>query len=523
MIFGPQLIDEENHVVKITDLEEKESILQRIKNNDEINDIQLEGSPYINNYDNDDYLYVSTLIESIRNLHKLQYYNIYENKWIRGHSEIPNVHLVFYEKAVLKVNEKKELLRDELGNFISDDAKLNMSITPSKKGNYYNIEINYYWLRQYVKFLHKIFDDNEEIYFEIPRDKEIGISYSSKESLLKQAKDLEDSGMKEQADEFKRYIDSFIDETQIPAPILFIHDDGKNQKATLAFYNKEQHTVATPLKKQIYNTTGFASHFYNRNSLVYDIFENSLKMMIAHEIAHLARGHLNLRKYEPKYSSERNVMMNCEIQADHTGAKWLINELRYETVTDDPYFPVLGYSRKSLIYNWSVRIFSAYLALSWGYRNDERLWDDDTITAFCNRLDATHPPYQFRTYCVLNHIRDHLDHMIKESKKEGCKLYTADRNEINEELINDVWSKSMDMILSFEESFKITWNKDERTMQEKFQDNIKITNYDKPKNINEIPFMMAYMEQAQDELNTYEEQWPEILNKLRKYGMYFVM
>ena len=34
---------------------------------------------------------------------------------------------------------------------------------------------------------------------------------------------------------------------------------------------------------------------------------------------------------------------------------------------------------------------------------------------------------------------------------------------------------------------------------------------------------MCYMQEAQRELETYESQWGEILDKLRSYGMYFRM
>jgi hypothetical protein len=34
---------------------------------------------------------------------------------------------------------------------------------------------------------------------------------------------------------------------------------------------------------------------------------------------------------------------------------------------------------------------------------------------------------------------------------------------------------------------------------------------------------MCYMDDAKKELEDYEKQWPEILDKLREYGMYFKM
>ena len=70
------------------------------------------------------------------------------------------------------------------------------------------------------------------------------------------------------------------------------------------------------MKKTIYNTSGFADLFERRVELVSELFQSSIKMILAHETAHVARGHWTLRMKEPEYSQTRNVMMNCEINAD---------------------------------------------------------------------------------------------------------------------------------------------------------------------------------------------------------------
>ena len=39
------------------------------------------------------------------------------------------------------------------------------------------------------------------------------------------------------------------------------------------------------------------------------------------------------------------------------------------------------------------------------------------------KSSATHPIYQFRLFCTLNHIKEHLDHMANnQNKKEGYAL-----------------------------------------------------------------------------------------------------
>ena len=219
----------------------------------------------------------------------------------------------------------------------------------------------------------------------------------------------------------------------------------------------------------------------------------------------------------------RNVMMNCEINADWTAALWMINELLYDTVTDDPQYPVLAYTRKDLVYLWSIRILAIYISLSWVERNEERGWTEETISEFIKKSKATHPIYQFRLFCTLNHIKEHLDYMADKSKEQGYVLRTVDGAPLKEELFAEVWERACDMIFSFEYAFKACWNADERGSLEKIRDGLNIIRKAAPENDKEVPFLMGYMETAQKELESYEKQWPEILEKLNKYGMFFKM
>ena len=215
----------------------------------------------------------------------------------------------------------------------------------------------------------------------------------------------------------------------------------------------------------------FVDLFDRRVELVSDLFIASIKMILAHETAHVARGHWNLRIKEPEYSQMRNVMMNCEINADWTAALWMINELLYDTVTDDPQYPVLAYTRKDMVYLWSIRILAIYISLSWVERNEERGWTEETISEFIKKSEATHPIYQFCLFCTLKHIKEHLDHMAEKSNEQGYVLRTADGAPLKEELFAEVWERACDMIFSFEYAFKTCWNADERGSLEKIRDN----------------------------------------------------
>lgn len=523
LITGPQIMDPCEPIMKITDNSERQNIIDNCKNNDNKWGFDLEKKyHFLNNYENDDYLFVADLLEDVRNIHKKIYYDAVNDIWIRGNSEIPYIHLEFCEEDVFLKDENQNPVFDENGMFIPDDGKLNMGVEEPLPNGTHILKFNYYWLKQYLKFLQNVFDSNEEFLVNLPPERPVPEErYGTKQQLLKMAKDIEEFGLKKQADILRVYVKSSHGSDKIMIPEMIFMNE--NEHIGWGFVDKERNAISIPMKKSIYNTSGFASLFQSRVSLVTDIFISSLEMILAHETAHIARGHWNLRVNEVEYSQQRNVMMNCEIQADHTAMRWLLNELLYDTITGDPRYPILAYTKETLIYLWSVRIFSAYLSLSWGYREDKRIWCTNTIEEFCKARDKTHPLYQFRVFSILNHVKEHLDHMQEQNAKNGYVIRTADNKPLDKDLFEQVWSKTMDMIYSFEVGLKLSWGKDERSVMQKLEDGLNIDENSFPKSKEEVPFMMAFMEQSQNELTEYEKQWPEILEKLRKYGMYFVM
>lgn len=516
IIWGPQVADEHDTLAELSE-KDRAYLAKELEELDVKWGISLNKTSYVNSYQNDDYLFVAGLLQEVRDIHKKTYYDVSSSKWIRGHSEIPYIHLDFVERPTLK--------QDEFGNWISDDKQLNMGVKPPLPNGTYRLEFDYYWLKQYLKFLQTIFDSNEEIVVEFPDDvPQSTPQYKTRSEVLSIARHIERFGLREQADALRLYANSGINPEKMPEPCLtFLEEKGERKLITWCFFGEDGQSFTMPMKKSIYNTSGFAELFERRVELVSELFILSVKMKLAHETAHVARGHWNLREKEPEYSQTRNVMMNCEINADWTAAIWMINELLYDTVTDDPQYPVLAYKRKDLIYLWSVRILAVYLSQSWIERNEDRVWTEKTISDFVEKSSATHPIYQFRLFCTLNHIKEHLDHMAKQNKKDGYALRTADNTPLDEKLFTQVWERACDMIFSFEYAFRACWNTDERTSLEKLREGLYIVEKAAPKSEAEVPFFMCYMDDAKKELEDYERQWPEILAKLREYGMYFKM
>ncbi|MCC8125923.1 MAG: hypothetical protein LIO92_00775 [Clostridiales bacterium] len=522
MIWTQEKANDIGSMIELLNSTEKENAIRRLKTNDAKWGFDLEREySFRNRYDNDDYIFVADMLEDVRNIHKTIYYNPYEKTWIRDNREIPYIHLEFYEQLIATKGDNGELLKDENDVYILDDKKINMGVKPPLKNGTHVLTFNYYWLQRYLVFLQKIFDCNEELVLQIPETVSHEPHYGTKEDILKLISNLNRLGLKAQAQSLRLYLNSSYDPQYILIPDLcFLESLNEKQQIVWGFPSNEKHSVSIPLKKGIYNTSGFAALFSERTTLISELFINSLKMVLAHEVAHVARGHWNLRIKEPEYSQQRNVMMNCEIQADHTAMRWLLNELLYDTVDGNPYSPILAYTRETLIKLWAIRIFSAYLSLSWGFREDDRVWDIQTIEEFRAKRDATHPIYQFRLFCVLNHAMDHLNHMANECRK--APLLTADNTRIDDNLFDAVLKKALDMIYSFEASFRVDWNEDERTTIQKLSDSLRIEKQSQPKDIKDVPFMIGYMNQAKKELEEYERQWPEILSKLKEYGMYFV-
>lgn len=518
LIWGPQEIDNRPTVIQLS-ADERNRVAEKLKTLDARWQIGLNETFRENSYENDDYLFVSDLLNDIRELHKKIYYHPCKKKWIRGHSEIPYIHLDFVNRTALKENE--------WGEFVPDDKKLNMGVCPPHSNGSHTLCFNYYWLKRYLVFLQTIFDSNEEEVITLPPDTDIknSVEYKTKAEIIAIAKDLKLKGLKQQAENLMVYANSFLNCDEIEMPCLtFLRIKGEKQVVTWGFYDEKTKSFKIPMKKTIYNTSGFAHLFEERNALVAELFINSLKMILAHETAHVARGHWLLREKEFDYYKQRNVMMNCEINADWTASKWLLNELLYDTVDGNPHSNVLAYTEETLIHLMSIRVLAIYLSLSWTQQeDDDRLWTAEKLKEFVEKETATHPIYQFRLFCVLNHIKDHLEHIANQNEKEGAALITADGKPLNKEMFDEIWRRSCDMIFSFEYAFRTCWNDDDRGALEKIRDSLYITQNAMPDEKEKVPFFMCYMQRAYDELAEYEKQWPEILAKLRECGMFFRM
>lgn len=536
-IYSSPEYNEENTIIKI-DSAMKEQIKESLKTEDEKWGFHLERKyQFLNQYDNDDYLYVAGILMQVRKLHRLIYYNPYEKTWFKGYSEIPHLHLKFTENYDCKKNREGKCIYDN-GLPVVNPKSLGIGVKPPCFNGTHVVEVNYYWLKQYITFLQRIFDDNEELIFNIegnvvcadgierPLEKQ-PFEYVTKEELLEDIKHYKkQKELEKVVPTLELYADSIMEGEKVQRPALGCWQKPGEKYAKIIgwiFYDENREVFSIDMKKKIYNTSGFAKYFKERNTLISEMFASTLQMILAHETAHVANGHWNLRMKKTAYSNQKDVRMVCELNADHTAIMWLINELLYEK--DRPESMVLAYKREDLIYLWSVRIFSAYLALSWTYQDDDRVWTPQTLEDFQNNHSATHPPYQFRVYNMLNEALFHIEYICKKSEmafasEKDFPFHTVDGHMLNTTVSDAVKKEVLNFIYSFEASFRESFNADERETEQKLSDSLIIETESRPDIMNKVPFLFVYMDRAKREFEEIAEKWSEVKDELCEAGVY---
>ena len=130
--------------------------------------------------------------------------------------------------------ERPALKKDEFGNWVPDDKKLNMGVKPPLPNGTCRLEFDYYWLKQYLKFLQTIFDSNEEIVVELPDAVPRSTpQYKTRSEVLSIARDIGRVGLREQAEVLRLYANSGINPEKLPEPCLtFLNEVGEQKMIT---------------------------------------------------------------------------------------------------------------------------------------------------------------------------------------------------------------------------------------------------------------------------------------------------
>lgn len=113
-------------------------------------------SPY-NNYDNDDYLYLWSLIQRVNNLYEKQNLISPPNIWRKNYRQVPYIHLEFFDYNCVST--------DENGEIYVDDRKLMVRTEgPVKKVDkeYYIVYFDVKFLQRYISFISNFFYSNND-------------------------------------------------------------------------------------------------------------------------------------------------------------------------------------------------------------------------------------------------------------------------------------------------------------------------------------------------------------------------
>lgn len=475
-------------------------------------------------YNNDDYLYVVFLVREVVNAYYRMNYIPITGQWREGYREVPYIHVELFDGCAVKMID---------GELVPNDKGLVVQVYGPDMNDCYTLRMDRNYLLRYIQFLQQIFDKNQEMFTDLSRQKvTFGDGHTgfaadgmaaaerfSKNDILLQALRLQHQGAKEPGDAMMNYALSLADDEKVPLPnIVFInnHFDG------LAFYDEKRKGLSIPLKKPIYNTSGFAKYFYARNDLISQIFEESLLAVIAHEFSHVANGHCLLGKNKPDYANQKKIRVCAEQNADDSAIRLQMSEPLFHGKSGNPHDYELEYTAHELVELWSVRGFSMYLSLSWMYRGEDRKWDDRTLEGYLKDTKIKHPLYQFRTFNSINRIINHLSGVLA---FEESKLFkTVDGCPLDEKLIKMAVNETMDLINSFESCFEICYGEEERSLEELLDQSWRVDRNTVPVESQKVPYCMPILSHpAGEEIRSIMETWPELKQALEESGVYSML
>lgn len=419
----------------------------------------------------------------------------------------------------LQTTMSNQMETDRYGEVIPKDKSLTANVR--KERNVFVLEYDKAILYRTLEFLRRVFDDNTEMIIEAPAGSETlfeGLDLLPRSDALAQACSLiQTNGLEGLGREYLQYIESRPKDPVLPPPIVTVYnisDQAEGKKTAipaLYLYDSSRKCVSAQIRKPIYLTKGFQNWFYRRSTLTERLFYGVNTFIMAHEISHVACGHLNL---PPECTDQKRIRVCAEANADDTAIRWFLTDVLCDTADGVPWSMTLFRTADEFREEICLRILSAYLALSWVYRDEDRTWSTQTLEAYLQNERFRHPIYQFRTFFVLNRAKTVLYNMADEAKQE--KMRTIDGREIDSEMVQYIWRSALEMVESFEAHFDETYY-DERTTEEKLQQTYHFENQSRPARAEKLSYLMPiYLDRAAKEAKAIQNTWPELKNNLQK-------
>lgn len=269
----------------------------------------------------------------------------------------------------------------------------------------------------------------------------------------------------------------------------------------------------------IYRQQPFDKYFKTRHDLPATIFHTSVQMLLAHELAHIGGGHLDLQAADPDFGKNVDTLVSEEVDADNQAICWMlgIRMMEADGITADiSYFDYY----KEL----SLTVFSIYMLYTWNHDIENRTWDETTLEKYGHK---SHLPYQLRAFNALNLCAGRLARLG--SWYEECGARTKDGAPLTIGFMNAAFEEAMRMIYAYEASLHMTFaktedvcnmfaNKDEAGIRKL----IAAEQEEMPPMLskNQIPWRLGLEPQGQRELKRVNDLWKNVRERLLQNGTY---
>lgn len=273
-------------------------------------------------------------------------------------------------------------------------------------------------------------------------------------------------------------------------------------------------------KAPIYRNSAFGKYFATRHDLPAMMFSKATQMLLAHEMAHVAFGHLDLQAVDKQFGEKDDTKIVEEQQADIQAICWVLGERFLEMENNQ-----LDITQEDLFQELSIAIFSVYMLYTWDYSEKERIWSDDTKKKF-GRGD--HLPYQLRAYNMLEASLNRLIHLGEWSEKAGT--LSKDGKSLTVDFMKSVFDEAIDMIYAFENAYHMFFANTEDIYNLALEaDSKALLNMIKSEMRDEfpeltkenIPWLLGCEPEAQEELKRVRELSEEVVRRLRENGTYW--
>lgn len=270
----------------------------------------------------------------------------------------------------------------------------------------------------------------------------------------------------------------------------------------------------------IYRKIAFGKYFSTRHDLPGIIFTKAVQMLLAHEMAHVGLGHLNLQAVDNEFGLNDNTMIVEEQQADTNAICWILGERFLEMENNK-----LNITKDDLFKELSITIFAVYMLYTWDYSAEERIWNENTKNTFGR---GNHLPYQLRAYNMLKASLNKLIDIGKMSEEIG--IYSKDAKLVDSSFMNSVFDEAIDMIYAFEEAYHMFFAKTEdmynlilETDIQSLLNMIKAEMQDTLPKLEKqnIPWLLGYEPEAILELKRVHNLSEEVIYRLKENGTYW--